>query len=155
HDADTLAAEACDPEPGRPARAHRRGGGYQLGDPRSARRYDRREEGRGTRLAWARVDLDRGRVKITETLQRLPGGELAFVPPKTERARREIPLPGFAVERLRRHKRSQLERRIRLGAAWHELDLVSERGDGAPLDPDAFSHGFARIAASIGLDGVR
>jgi integrase len=105
-------------------------------------------------LRWSHVDLDRGRIRIDETLQRVDG-ELRFVPPKTERARREIPLPEFAVERLRRHKVEQAARRLRLGEAWHDIDLVCERGDGAPLDPDSFSHAFKRIAASIGLDGVR
>ncbi|HYU38258.1 MAG TPA: tyrosine-type recombinase/integrase, partial [Acidimicrobiia bacterium] len=39
--------------------------------------------------------------------------------------------------------------------AWVDLDLVCDRGDGGPLDPSAFTHGWARIAASVGLDGVR
>jgi site-specific recombinase XerD len=33
---------------------------------------------------------------------------------------------------------------------------VCDRGDGGPLDPDAFSHAFKRIARTAGLpDGVR
>jgi integrase len=103
---------------------------------------------------WSRVDLERGRVRVEETLQRV-GGELAFVPPKTERARREIPLPAFAVERLRAHKIDQARRRLLLGAGWSDLDLVCERGDGGPFDPDGFTHGFVRIARTIDLDGFR
>jgi len=106
-------------------------------------------------LMWSRVDLDRGRVRIETALQRLPNGKLTFVPPKTERARRWVPLPAFAIERLRFHRVEQARRRLWLGQAWHERDLVCERGDGAPMDPDALSHGFARVAASIGLEGVR
>lgn len=105
-------------------------------------------------LRWSRVDLDRRRVRIDETLQRI-GGELAFVPPKTDKARREIPLPAFALERLRTHKADQARRRLALGVGWSNADLVCERGDGTPLDPDSFTHGFARIAKAAGLDGVR
>jgi integrase len=83
------------------------------------------------------------------------GGELTFVPPKTDRAVREIPLPAFAVERLRQHRKDQAARRLRLGEAWDDRDLVCERGDGHPLDPDAFTHGFARLTKGAGLDGVR
>ncbi|HMF83593.1 MAG TPA: site-specific integrase [Acidimicrobiia bacterium] len=105
-------------------------------------------------LRWSRIDLSRGRVRIHETLQRVEG-QLAFVPPKTDRAKREIPLPAFAVERLRAHKAEQGRRRLSLGSVWSDIDLVCERGDGGPLDPDGFTHGFARIAKAAGLDGVR
>jgi integrase len=106
-------------------------------------------------LRWSDVDLDRGRVRIDEALQRMPDGTLGFTPPKTERARREIPLPAFAVERLRRHRADQAQRRLALGAGWQDLDLVCERGDGAPLDPSSFTHGFTRIAKAFGMEGVR
>src|SRR5262245_17614543 len=105
-------------------------------------------------LRWSRIDLSRGRVRIDETLQRV-AGQLAFVPPKTDRAKREIPLPAFAVERLRAHKAEQGRRRLSLGSTWSDIDLVCERGDGGPLDPDGFTHGFARIAKAAGLDAVR
>jgi integrase len=105
-------------------------------------------------LRWRDVDLDRGRVRIDKTLQRIDG-ELRFVPPKTERARRELPLPGFAAERLRAYKADQARRRLSLGAGWVDLDLVCERGDGGPLEPDSFSKGVARIAGAVGLEGVR
>jgi integrase len=105
-------------------------------------------------LRWRDVDLDRGRVGIVEAVQRI-GGQLIFTPPKTPRAVRQVPLPAFVVERLRRHKADQAARRLVLGAAWADFDLVSERGDGRPLDPDALSHGFVRLARAAGLDGVR
>jgi integrase len=105
-------------------------------------------------LKWAQVDLDRARIRIVETLQRV-GGKLVFTPPKTERSRREVPLPAFALERLRSHRTAQVERRLALGLGWHDLDLVCERGNGAPCDPDSFSHGAVRIAKAAGLDGVR
>jgi integrase len=105
-------------------------------------------------LRWSRIDLERGRVRIDDTLQRV-GGKLAFVPPKTERAKREIALPAFAVERLRAHKIDRARRRLMLGAEWSDLDLVCERGDGGPLDPDGFTHGFTRIASTAGMEGVR
>lgn len=31
---------------------------------------------------------------------------------------------------------------------------MCERGNGAPLDPDSYTHGFKRIAATIGHEGV-
>lgn len=105
-------------------------------------------------LRWRDVDLGRARARIVETIQRVDG-RLEFVEPKTERARREVPLRAMVVERLRLHRVEQSRRRLAIGEAWHELDLVCERGDGAPLDPSSFTHGFSRIARSSGLEGVR
>lgn len=105
-------------------------------------------------LTWDCADLGAGTVKIERTLQRI-GGKIQFAGTKTERSKRTIPLPGFAVARLREHRARQMRRRLEMGGAWTDLDLVVERGDGAPLDPDAFSKAVPRLAASIGLPGCR
>jgi integrase len=106
-------------------------------------------------LRWRDVDLDRGCVKVVETLVRHLDGSLGFAPPKTRAAVREIPLPKRAVVRLRAYKIEQAQRRLRLGDGWRDLDLVCERGDGKPSDPSSFSHAFARIADQVGLGDVR
>ena len=74
-----------------------------------------------------------------------------FTEPKTDRARREITLTQLAVVRLRSWRAEQVARRLRLGAAWADLDLVCDRGDGGPVDPDAFGKAFRRIAKEAGL----
>jgi integrase len=106
-------------------------------------------------LRWRDVDLDRGCVKVVETLVRHPDGTLGFAPPKTRAAVREIPVPKRAVARLRAHKATQAQRRLRLGDGWHDVDLVCERGDGRPSDPSSFSHAFAQFADHAGLGDVR
>jgi integrase len=105
-------------------------------------------------LTWAACDLENGAVRVERTLQRVDG-RLVFVPPKTGRSRRTIPLPNFALARLRQHRADQSRRRLMLGRAWCDLDLVCEAGDGHPLEPDSFSKGAGRIAAKIGLHGMR
>src|SRR5205085_1002776 len=70
-------------------------------------------------VRWADVDLDTGRLRVTRTLQRLPAPDgtrpIGFIDPKTDRSRREIALPRFAVERLKRHRKEQTARRLSLG----------------------------------------
>ncbi|MDQ3620102.1 MAG: tyrosine-type recombinase/integrase [Actinomycetota bacterium] len=39
-----------------------------------------------------------------------------------------------------------------LGEAWHELDLICERGDGQPLRPDTISKQFRDAARTAGLN---
>lgn len=84
---------------------------------------------------------------------------MVFTPLKTKRSRRQVQLPHFALERMRRHRREQLKRRTTLGPEWKDpidqrglpVDLVCERGDGLPLYPDSFTHAFRRLARRAGL----
>jgi integrase len=71
---------------------------------------------------------------------------------KTSRSVRTIPLPASTVAALRAHRRAQAARRLALGGEWHDLDLVVERGNGRPCDPDLFSQAFKRVAKSVGVD---
>jgi len=43
-------------------------------------------------LRWKDIDLDRGELRVSQTLQRVDG-RLQIVPPKSERSRRRVPLP--------------------------------------------------------------
>jgi integrase len=105
-------------------------------------------------LQWSAVDLDNGRIQVSQTLQKVRG-EVRFVAPKTDRSRRTVSLPASTVERLRRHRVEQAERRLLLGAAWRDLDLVVDGGRGEHLDPDSLTHAFAKIAKKAGLLKVR
>ena len=105
-------------------------------------------------LRWGNVDLERGRVRIVEALQRV-NGELFYAPPKTPRAVRSIPIPGWVAEALRRHRAEQAQRLLAIGIRVTDEHPVADRGDGEPLDPSTFTHAVSRIAAGAGLDGVR
>lgn len=105
-------------------------------------------------LGWSAVDLDRGRIQIVRSLQRIPGEGLRFFDPKSSRSRRMIVLPAFVVPQLRALRTEQAERKLKMGAAWPDLDLVCERGDGQPLDPDSFSHATKRLMKAAGLDSA-
>jgi integrase len=56
---------------------------------------------------------------------------------------------------LRRHRKEQAERRLLLGAAWTDLDLVVDGGTGEHLDPDSLTHAFGRITTAAGVPHVR
>jgi integrase len=102
-------------------------------------------------LRWSDVSLD-GRVTIRRGLHRLPSGELGFLDPKSDTARRTVPLLPVVAQRLRAWRTEQVARRLALADEWRDLDLVCERGDGLPLDPDAMTKAFKRLAHRAGLD---
>ena len=92
-------------------------------------------------MHWADVDTEAGTLRVQRG--------------KTSAARRTISLPPSAVAALKRHRKEQSERRLLCGAAWQDTDLLVDRGDGGPIDPDSLSHAFAAIAERVGLPEVR
>jgi integrase len=63
-------------------------------------------------LRWRHVDLERGTVRVAESLEHTRAG-LRFKPPKSGKAR-GVTLPAFAIEELRRRRREQSEELLRL-----------------------------------------
>jgi len=107
-------------------------------------------------LRWKDIDLEKGRLRVAKALQAVRDTNgttsLQLVDPKTDRSRRTIALPKIAVERLRLAKREQAARRLQLGIAWHDLNLVCDSGDGSPFHPDSFGKATKRLMAKAGLD---
>ncbi len=100
---------------------------------------------------WADLDLATGRLQVRRAVQRI-NGKTEFVKPKTDRAIRQVTIPMFVIERLKKHKVDQTQRRLALGEVWQGNDLIADHGDGTPLSPDGFTQGFKRIAIGAGLD---
>jgi integrase len=92
-------------------------------------------------VRWVDLDLERGVVRVTRALDR----DFRFSQPKSARSRRTINLPAFAIDALRRWKREQNERRLVVGEAWADHDLVVDNGLGAPLRVDSVSSAFATM----------
>jgi integrase len=114
-------------------------------------------------ISWQDLDLRGGTVLIrrgVQPLRRAEGAQtIPFTPLKTKRAHRQVQLPPFALERIRRHRREQLECRSHLGAGGATLSThVASlspwsviRGDGWPLYPDSFTRSFKRLAHQAGM----
>ncbi|HVM33828.1 MAG TPA: tyrosine-type recombinase/integrase [Actinomycetota bacterium] len=102
-------------------------------------------------LRWKDIDLEKRSARIAQTVQETKEG-VVFVPPKTHRSRRTVSLPGFVVHALRKHKKEQSERRLVVGSAWHDLDLVIERGDGLPVRTSSLSGRFADRMKKEGIN---
>jgi integrase len=111
-------------------------------------------------LRWSDIDLGEGTLRVQRGLQRtrVPGGRsrLEFFDVKTENSRRQVELGRRLLAQLKRHSKAQAERRLLSGSDWIDEDLVCDRGDGGPLDPDAMSRAMKRLVARAGLPtGIR
>jgi integrase len=100
-------------------------------------------------LRWRNLDLDRGVIRIVESLEQTKGG-LRFKPPKTDRAR-AVTLPSFAVDELRRLRREQAESLLVLGVRQTEATLVCTQPDASPIAPKVLTNYFGRVTKRLGL----
>jgi integrase len=112
-------------------------------------------EGELLGLRWSDVDLDNGRLWISRTLTYMTGHGFVEGEPKTARGKRNIMLPQFVVDTLRRQHVSQLEKRLAVGTAWVDRDLVFPDEDGDFLVSVTLLRRFRRLLKEAGLPRIR
>ena len=74
-----------------------------------------------------------------------------LVPPKTDKGRRVVVLPSFAV---RAHRAAQAQERLLIGAEYGDQGFVFATEFGRPLDAsNLYDRNFCRIMSRAGLGG--
>jgi integrase len=91
-------------------------------------------------LRWSDIDLKSGHLTVNQAMERIKGA-ISFKGPKTKTSGRTITLPAITVEVLERHRKTQLEERLKLGLGRDPRGLVFAHPDGNPMDPDALTKG--------------
>jgi integrase len=105
-------------------------------------------------LRWKNVDLDRGIVRVVQSLEQTQAG-IRFKDTKSSRSR-SIVVPAFAIKELRRLKRAQTEELLAIGTKQNGETLVCCRIDGQPLQPRSVTQQFTQLRKRIdGLPRVR
>ena len=110
-------------------------------------------KGEALALSWDRVDLDAGALRVAATIGRI-GDRLVITEPKTDRARRTVPLSPAVVAMLRRHRTEQKAEKLRAGDQWQETGLVFTTELGAAVDPRNFLRVIEGAAKTAGAEGV-
>jgi integrase len=104
-------------------------------------------------LRWRNVDLDRGTIRVVESLEQTKAG-FRFKSTKSEKGR-GVALPSFAIAELRKHKQAQAEALLALGVRQSGDTLVCGRIDGQPKQPASLTHEFTYLVGRIGRDFPR
>lgn len=116
-------------------------------------------EGECLGLSWGQVDFEKGRITISQQLQKVRTegrGEYQITPSTKSGKPRTIELPPIAFEYLRAERVKQLENRLRAGPAWNNPDdLVFTDEVGGHYAIYTFYKRFKAIAASIGRPDAR
>jgi integrase len=105
-------------------------------------------------LRWEDVDLDAGTLRVVQAVQRV-GGKLVISPPKTQRSRRVLPLPGALAHALADRRDRQWADRKRAGERWREWGLVFTTRAGTPLEPRNTVRTFKALLKQAGLPDIR
>ncbi len=84
-------------------------------------------------LQWKDIDFEQKKVGIKRTVVEIKGGGFRFDEPKTAKSRRTIPISQSLVDELKRHRRKQLEAKMKLGKDYQNYDLVFASEIGTPL----------------------
>lgn len=115
-------------------------------------------EGECLGLSWKQVDFERGRITISQQLQRekVKGGRYYIAPSTKSGKPRTIEPPPVAFEYLRAERVKQLENRLKAGPLWSNPDdLVFTDETGKHYAIFTFYKRFKAIAASIGRPDAR
>ena len=115
-------------------------------------------EGECLGLSWKQVDFERGRITVSQQLQRekARGGRYYIAPSTKSGKPRTVELPPIAFEYLRAERVKQLENRLKAGPMWSNPDdLVFTDEVGTHYAIHTFYKRFKAIAASIGRPDAR
>lgn len=105
-------------------------------------------------LRWKDIDVPGRTLFVRQTVQRI-NGELRFVPPKTHRSARSMPLSRLATSALSAQRARQAEDRLLVGDAWEDHGLVFATHLGTPLEPRNVNRRFTVARSAAGLEWVR
>jgi len=111
-------------------------------------------KGEALGLRWADVDLEAGRVRVVQRLQRIEGS-LQLDPPETRGSRRTIPVPPVCIDALIAHGVRQDAERASLGEYWQESGLVFTTQLGTPIDPRNVNRWFDAFCKRAEVPRVR
>lgn len=114
-------------------------------------------QGEALGLRWVDLDFERAELSVRQSLQRV-NGKLQLVKPKTDRSRRTVSIPRFALAALREHRdRQKFEERLagERWRHWEDAGLIFTSTVGTPLDASNVTHGFQKLLETAGLPRQR
>ncbi len=110
-------------------------------------------------LHWSALDWKAGTLGVTHGVKRIKDRDvslgrrtrLVVSELKTPKSRRTLSLTSELVARFRQHRARQAEAQMAAGTLWQDRGLIFASEVGTPMDPDYFSHSFARLCERAGL----
>jgi integrase len=113
----------------------------------------RRGEVLGVR--WQDIDLDKGTLRVHQTVISLKTGPYTKPSAKTPSGRRVVGIPHYVVRKLEEHKAQQIDQRSKHIAVWTETNLVFTTSVGTCIDPSNLPRDYDRIVKLANVPRIR
>ena len=105
-------------------------------------------------LRWKDLDLDKGFLQVSQTLEQTRMRGLRAKEPKSKASQRRISLPPMTVHALRRHMTERSEIFLRLGVGRRNDGLVFLTPEGKPRSPRALTKEFDRLVRRLDIPRI-
>ncbi len=107
-------------------------------------------------LRWQDINFEKAILSVQRAMLELPKGKFRSDEPKTLKSRRTIPLSNTLIDELKRHRRKQLEQKMKLGSDYQIFDLIFANETGSPFTKQhvRLLH-FQPLLAKAGLPKIR
>src|SRR6266487_777476 len=108
-------------------------------------------EGEILGLRWSDIDLVKGTLQVARTLNYLPKYHFVEGKPKTKSSERNILLPQFLLDLLKKQRVLQREKKLKVGTEWIDRDLVFSNRRGDFIIHTRLRRQFYRLLDEVGL----
>jgi len=103
-------------------------------------------------LTWDCVDLKEKTIKVEKTLVGKGKGVWEFGTPKSESSYRTIAIGDTLVNILKKHKKSQIENKLRYGKYYKDSNFVCTKENGELVTPDSLKYLSRVVNYELGID---
>lgn len=105
-------------------------------------------------LQWCDVDWDKNKIKIVRN-RVVVNGKSVVKEPKTASGIRTLDVPVQLMAKLRQHRLTCTENRLRMGRNYTVTDYIIVHPDGKPVYPEYLSQLFTKLQEMAGLPKCR
>ena len=105
-------------------------------------------------LRWIDVNVEEGSLQVRHIVT-YRGNRYIEGEPKTAKGKRNIVLPPFVIEALKKHRRDQEGAIEKAGSIWEKRGLVFCNARGGFLSPSSLRYAFRKLLRDAGLPRMR
>lgn len=102
-------------------------------------------------VKWNSIDFKQKTISVKRSNYKLRGQDIQTKTTKTKKSIREIAIPEYLLELLRRHHAEQIQNAIRLGDKWHGDGWVFTQWNGEPMNPMTPTRQFDKFLEKNGI----
>ena len=102
-------------------------------------------------LKWSNIDFKTGTITVRQSNYKLTGEDIQTKKPKTKKSIREIAIPKYLAELLRRYRLEQTQTAMRLGDKWNAGGWIFTQWDGEPMNPQTPTKQFSKFLERNGI----